>query len=236
MHRRDFIRLSTATVAGLFIGDISSAQAEDVPGAAPAPAAGPFLVPALPWAQDALAPIISAETIEYHYGKHHHAYATALNKLVAGKPEAALTLEEIIQKSDGPMFNNAAQLWNHTFYWNSLKPAGGGVPTGALNDAITRDFGSFDAFRKEFAAAATSQFGSGWAWLVLDQGKLAVTKTSNADLPLKHGQHPLLTLDVWEHAYYIDYRNLRAKYADAVIDHLLNWDFATQNYQAAIKS
>jgi Fe-Mn family superoxide dismutase len=188
-----------------------------------------FTLPALPYDKNALAPHISAETLEFHHGKHHNAYVTNLNKLLEGKPEAEKSLEEVILSSDGGVFNNAAQIWNHTFYWNSLKPNGGGVPTGDLADMINRDFGSFDKFKEQFTAAATTQFGSGWAWLVLDQGKLAVTKTSNADLPLKHGQKALLTLDVWEHAYYIDFRNLRPKYIETFFSHLANWDFAAAN-------
>jgi Fe-Mn family superoxide dismutase len=188
-----------------------------------------FTLPALPYDKGALAPHISAETLEFHYGKHHQAYVTNLNKLLEGKPEANKSLEDIITSSEGGVFNNAAQIWNHTFYWHSMKPQGGGAPTGDLAAAITRDFGSFDKFKEEFTAAATTQFGSGWAWLVLDKGKLAVTKTGNADLPLKHGQKALLTLDVWEHAYYIDYRNARPKYIETFLGHLANWDFATEN-------
>ncbi|WP_434422674.1 superoxide dismutase [Nannocystis pusilla] len=189
----------------------------------------PFTLPELPYAKDALAPHISAETLEYHHGKHHAAYVNNLNKLLEGKPEASLSLEEIIQRSDGGVFNNAAQVWNHTFYWHSMRPNGGGRPTGELAAAIDRDFGSYDKFREQFANAATTQFGSGWAWLVVDNGKLAVTKTGNADLPLKHGQKALLTIDVWEHAYYIDFRNARPKYIDTFLDHLVNWDFVAGN-------
>jgi Fe-Mn family superoxide dismutase len=189
----------------------------------------PFTLPDLPYAKDALAPFISAETLEYHHGKHHAAYVNNLNKLLAGKPEEALPLEEVILRSEGGVFNNAAQVWNHTFYWNSMKPGGGGRPTGELADAITRDFGSFERFREQFAEAATTQFGSGWAWLVVADGKLAVTKTGNADLPLKHGQTALLTIDVWEHAYYIDFRNARPKYIDTFLDSLVNWDFVAGN-------
>jgi len=189
----------------------------------------PFTLPDLPYPKDALAPHISAETLEYHHGKHHAAYVTNLNKLLEGKPEASRSLEEVILGSDGGVFNNAAQVWNHTFYWNCMKPNGGGRPTGELADAITRDFGSFERFREEFANAAATQFGSGWAWLVLEKGKLAVTKTGNADLPLKHGQKALLTIDVWEHAYYIDFRNARPKYIDTFLEKLVNWDFVLQN-------
>jgi Fe-Mn family superoxide dismutase len=189
-----------------------------------------FELPPLPYAKDALAPHISAETLDYHYGKHHQAYVTNLNKLVEGKPEASKSLEEIIKSSEGGVFNNAAQIWNHTFYWKSLKPNGGGQPTGDLADAIKRDFGSFEKFAEEFTAAATTQFGSGWAWLVLNADKkLAVTKTSNADLPLKHGHKALLTIDVWEHAYYIDFRNARPKYIETYLKSLANWDFAAAN-------
>jgi len=189
-----------------------------------------FTLPPLPYDKTALAPHISGETLDYHYGKHHQAYVTNLNKLVEGKPEASKSLEDIILASDGGVFNNAAQIWNHTFYWQSMKPNGGGQPTGDLADAINRDFGSFDKFAEEFTAAATTQFGSGWAWLVLGKDKkLAVTKTPNADLPLKHGQKALLTIDVWEHAYYIDFRNQRPKYIETFLKHLANWDFALAN-------
>jgi Fe-Mn family superoxide dismutase len=189
----------------------------------------PFSLPELPYKKDALAPHISAETLEYHHGKHHAAYVNNLNKLLDGKPEANSSLEQVILNSEGGVFNNAAQVWNHTFYWNCMKPNGGGLPTGDLADAIKRDFGSFERFREEFANAATTQFGSGWAWLVLEKGKLAVTKTGNADLPMKHGQKALLTIDVWEHAYYIDFRNARPKYIDTFLNSLVNWDFVTQN-------
>ena len=188
-----------------------------------------FTLPPLPYAKDALAPHLSAETLEFHHGKHHNAYVTNLNKLLEGKPDASKSLEEIILSSDGGVFNNAAQIWNHTFYWNSMKPNGGGAPTGELATAIDRDFGSLDKLKEEFTAAATTQFGSGWAWLVLDKGKLMVTKTGNADLPMKHGQKALLTIDVWEHAYYIDFRNLRPKYIETFLTHLVNWDFALAN-------
>ncbi len=190
----------------------------------------PFELPSLPYSLDALAPTISKETLEFHYGKHHNAYVTNLNKLTEGKPEAGKPLEEIIVTAEGGLFNNAAQVWNHTFYWNCLKPGGGGAPSGTLAEAINRDFGSFDKCKEELAAAGATQFGSGWAWLVSDNGKLKVTKTANADLPLKYNQTALLTVDVWEHAYYIDYRNARPNYLAAVIDKLLNWDFAAENF------
>ena len=193
----------------------------------------PFELPKLPYALDALAPTLSKETLEHHYGKHHNAYVTNLNKLLEGKPEANKPLEEIIRSSEGGVFNNAAQVWNHTFYWHCLKPGGGGNPTGDLAQAIARDFGSLDKFKEEFTNAAVTQFGSGWAWLVLDAGIMKVTRTSNADLPLKHGQVALLTIDVWEHAYYIDYRNLRAKYVEEVLRNLTNWEFVAENLRKA---
>jgi Fe-Mn family superoxide dismutase len=191
-----------------------------------------FSLPPLPYDKSALAPHISAETLEFHHGKHHKAYVDNLNKLLDGKPEAEKSLEDIIKTSEGGVFNNAAQIWNHTFYWSSMKPAGGGQPTGELAQAITRDFGSYEKFAEEFTTAGTTQFGSGWAWLVLDKGKLAVTKTGNADLPMKHGQKALLTMDVWEHAYYIDFRNARPKYIETFLKSLANWDFALANLKA----
>jgi Fe-Mn family superoxide dismutase len=190
-----------------------------------------FELPALPYPINALEPHISAETLEFHHGKHHQAYMTNLEKTLAGKPEAGRSLEEIILGASGPLFDNAAQVWNHTFYWNSMKPGGGGEPKGALAAAITRDFGGFAQFREEFTKSALGQFGSGWAWLVKNvDGKLQVTKTPNADLPLRHRQTALLTCDVWEHAYYIDYRNLRAKYVETFLTSLVNWDFAARNF------
>ncbi len=188
-----------------------------------------FELPPLPYAKDALSPHITAETLDFHHGKHHNAYVTNLNKLLDGKPEATKSLEDIIMSSEAGVFNNAAQIWNHTFYWKSMKPNGGGQPNGDLLAAINRDFGSFDKFKEEFTTAATTQFGSGWAWLVEQNGKLAVTKTGNADLPMKHGQKALLTIDVWEHAYYIDFRNLRPKYIETFLTSLANWDFAAEN-------
>jgi Fe-Mn family superoxide dismutase len=188
-----------------------------------------FTLPPLPWAKDALAPHISAETLDFHHGKHHQAYVTNLNKLLEGKPEASKSLEEIILSSDGGVFNNSAQVWNHTFYWNSMKPQGGGKPTGRLLELVDRDFGSVDNLLQQFGEAAKTQFASGWAWLVEEGGKLKVVKTGNADLPMKHGQKALLTCDVWEHAYYIDYRNARPSYVDAFLKNLVNWEFAAKN-------
>ncbi|GEL72128.1 superoxide dismutase [Myxococcus virescens] len=191
----------------------------------------PFTLPDLPYKKDALAPHMSAETLEFHHDKHHAAYVNNLNKLLDGKPEANKSLEEVILNSDGGVFNNAAQVWNHTFFWQCMKPAGGGKPTGELAAAIDRDFGSFEKFKEEFSTAAATQFGSGWAWLVLEGGKLKVTKTGNADLPMKHGQKALLTIDVWEHAYYIDFRNARPKFIETFLTHLVNWDFVAQNFK-----
>jgi Fe-Mn family superoxide dismutase len=191
-------------------------------------------LPPLPYADNALDPVISANTLGFHYGKHHKAYVDNLNKLIAGTPLEGQSLESIILESAGKadkagVFNNSAQIWNHTFYWNSLKPNGGGTPPAGLAKLIERDFGSLDALKKELATAATTQFGSGWAWLASDNGKLVVTKTSNAELPMTKGQKALLTIDVWEHAYYLDYQNRRPDYANAVIDKLLNWQFAADN-------
>ena len=195
----------------------------------------PFSLPPLPYADTALEPLISANTLSFHYGKHHKAYVDNLNKLVEGKDLATMTLEQIINLSAGKadmagVFNNAAQVWNHTFYWNSLKPNGGGKPTGALAAAIDKDLGGYDKFKADLSAAAMTQFGSGWEWLVSDAGTLKIVKTGNAEVPLTKGQKPLLTIDVWEHAYYLDYQNLRAKYVETLIDKLLNWDFANANF------
>ncbi len=195
-------------------------------------------LPALPYAMDALAPVISSETLSFHYGKHHKAYVDNLNKLVAGTDLADTPLETLIAAVAGKpdkagMFNNAAQIWNHTFFWNSLRPGGGGAPTGAVAPAINAAFGSFDNFKKEFANAAMTQFGSGWAWLVAERGALRIMKTPNADTPLTTGQTALLTIDVWEHAYYLDYQNRRADFVAAVIDKLLNWEFANANLARA---
>ena len=190
----------------------------------------PFELPALPYALDALVPHISKETLEYHYGKHHMTYVTNLNNLVKDTEFANKSLEDIIMTAKGPIFNNAAQIWNHTFYWHSMSPNGGGKPTGKLLAAIERDFGSVDKFKEDFSKITIGTFGSGWGWLVKDaDGKLSVVSTSNAGTPLTEGKTPLLTCDVWEHAYYIDYRNLRAKYVDAFWA-LVNWEFAAKNF------
>lgn len=189
-----------------------------------------FELPKLPYEMDALQPYISKETLEYHYGKHHQAYVTNLNNLTKDTEFANLPLEEVIMKSSGGMFNNAAQVWNHTFYWNCMMPNSKGTPVGNLADAINKKFGSFDEFKKQFTQSATTLFGSGWTWLVKDaSGNLEIMNTGNADLPMKHGKTALLTCDVWEHAYYIDYRNLRAKYVENFWQ-LVNWEFAEKNF------
>jgi len=197
-------------------------------------AASPHVLPPLPYAENALEPIITAKTIGFHYGKHHKGYVDNLNKFIVGTEYVDLSLEKIIATAAGrpegaAIFNNAAQIWNHTFYWKSMSPKGGGEPPAALKQKIVASFGSVDACKKELASAAVSQFGSGWSWLVLDGGKLKVVKTANADDPLTTGMKPLLTIDGWEHAYYLDYQNRRADYVNAVLDKLINWEFALQN-------
>ena len=196
--------------------------------------ASPHVLLPLPYAENALGPVISANTIGFHYGKHHKGYVDTLNKLIAGTRFEELSLEKIIvetvvQADQVAIFNNAAQTWNHTFYWRSLRPKGGGAPPAALQQRIEASFGSLDACKKELAAAAAAQFGSGWVWLVLEAGKLKVVKTGNAQTPLAKGVKPLLTIDVWEHAYYLDYQNRRANYVNAVLDKLINWGFAADN-------
>lgn len=192
-----------------------------------------FELPPLPYAEDALAPHISAETLQFHHGKHHKKYVDKANSLTEGTEWASKSLEEIIKGAEGGVFNNCAQAWNHSFYWQCMKPGGGGRPSGELARAIDQSFGGYDKLREQLADAAATQFGSGWAWIVSDNGKLAVVKTPNAVNPLRDGKMPLLTLDVWEHAYYIDYRNARPKYIDAFLDHLVNWDFVAQNLAKA---
>lgn len=187
-------------------------------------------LPDLPYPKDALAPHISAQTLDFHHGKHHNAYVTNLNKLIEGTDMAAASLEDIITKTaedagKAGIFNNAAQVWNHTFYWQSMKPNGGGAPSGAIADKINADFGSYDAFCEQLKNAGLTQFGSGWAWLVLKGNKLEIMKTANADTPIAHGIKPLLTVDVWEHAYYLDYQNGRGNYLDAFLSNLVNWEF-----------
>ena len=189
----------------------------------------PFTLPELPYPKNALAPHISQETLEFHHGKHHNAYVTKLNELTAGKDLANKSLDELVRTTEGPTFNQAAQIWNHTFYWHSMRPSGGGEPTGAVALAIKRDFGSFGDFKEKMTAAAIGHFGSGWAWLVKDAaGKLEIVQTHDAGCPLTLGKTPLLTCDVWEHAYYVDYRNARAKYVESWWN-LVNWDHANKN-------
>ncbi|MAF77793.1 MAG: superoxide dismutase [Fe] [Halobacteriovoraceae bacterium] len=187
-------------------------------------------LPELPWSNDALAPHISPETIEYHYGKHHNAYVTKLNAGIKGTEFEDMSLEDIIMKSEGGLFNNAAQVWNHTFYWNCLAPNAGGSATGAVADAINAKWGSFDKFKEEFSNSAAGNFGSGWTWLVKDgSGNLEILNTDDADTAMKHGKTALMTIDVWEHAYYVDYRNARPKYIEAFWN-LVNWDFVNKNF------
>jgi len=227
LDRRTFLRGAAAASAVVLAGRI----------AAPSIARGavPHELPPLPYADNALEPAISANTIGFHYGKHHATYVANLNKLLGETPDLAdLPFPELLKTTAvnpnrAGIFNNAAQTWNHTFYWQSMRPGGGGAPSGPLKDKIDADLGGFDKFRETFKQAAVSQFGSGWAWLVLDGKKLAVAKTGNADTPLVQGKTPLLVIDVWEHAYYLDYQNRRADYVDAWLDRLVNWDFAAQN-------
>lgn len=196
--------------------------------------AAPFELPPLPYKDDALSPVISANTIGFHYGKHHKGYVDVLNRIAKGTEFESLPLEQVVlsswRKKNTAIFNNAAQIWNHNFYWNSLKPNGGGKPSGKILDKINESFGDFDKFKKDFAEVTISQFGTGWGWLVVDRkGKLSVTKTGDAEVPLTSNLKPLLTIDVWEHAYYLDYQNRRADHVNAVIDKLLNWEFAEKN-------
>ena len=224
-----FFRSPLGTLASLAGLAVAAVAAEP---AATAPAAAAFALPALPYAQEALEPYLSAKTMGFHYGKHHQAYVDNLNKQVAGTPWAAgSTLEKVVVESAGnadkaAVFNNAAQAWNHAFFWNSMKPGGGGAPSGRVMELIGKSFGGFKEFKEAFLAAAAAQFGSGWVWLVQDGDTLKIVKTSNADTPLAHGQKALLTCDVWEHAYYLDYQNRRKDFVQAFLDHLANWDFA----------
>jgi len=193
-----------------------------------------FELPALPWADDALDPHISANTIGFHYGKHHATYVANLNKLTEGSPLAEKSLEEIIKETAGDaskagIFNNAAQVWNHTFFWSSMKPGGGGEPTGALRQKIDESFGSFEKFSQEFSTKAVTLFGAGWTWLVERNGKLEIVQTSNAANPMTEGATPLLTIDVWEHAYYLDFQNRRPDFVKTFLGSLVNWDFAAAN-------
>lgn len=192
-----------------------------------------FALPDLPHAHDALEPHMSKSTFEFHHDKHHQKYVDTLNDLIKGTDNEGKSLEDIIKSSEGKLFNQAAQVWNHTFFWNSMTPNGGGKPTGAVAEAIDRDFGSYDKFAEEFSNVAAGEFGSGWAWLVADDaGKLSVISTHDADTPLAHGKKAIITLDVWEHAYYLDYQNKRPDYIKTFLDKLVNWDFANENLAA----
>jgi Fe-Mn family superoxide dismutase len=235
MKRRQFLATSLSVGAGLLAtGPLSAAQS--LLNAKKGDAKMPFQQPPLPFPMTAMKPFLSEEQLTYHYGKHHAAYFKNLNALVEGKPEAKLSLREVVAQSPpGPIFNNAAQAWNHSFYWDSIMPHGGGQPKGELAAAIKRDLGGFDAFRKAMSETAVKLFGSGWAWLAADkQGKLEIMSLGNADTPLKYAKEPVLTIDVWEHAYYIDYRNERGKYVDAFWN-AANWDHAEKCYAAAMK-
>jgi Fe-Mn family superoxide dismutase len=221
MNRRDFLAVS--------IGTGFAAGFPSIVGRAAS-----FELPPLPYKDDALSPVISANTIGFHYGKHHKGYVDTLNRIAKGTEYESLSLEQVVlrswRKKNAAIFNNAAQIWNHNFYWNSLKPNGGGKPSGKILEKINEAFGDFDKFKKAFAETTISQFGTGWGWLVVDRkGKLAVTKTGDAEVPITSNLKPLLTIDVWEHAYYLDYQNRRADHVNAVIDKLLNWEFAEKN-------
>jgi Fe-Mn family superoxide dismutase len=196
-----------------------------------------FELPPLPYDKSALEPHMSAQTLEFHHGKHHNTYVTNLNNLTKDTPLATMPLEEVIQEAhksgNGGVFNNAAQVWNHTFFWHCMKPGGGGAPTGEIAERINKTFGSFDKFKDEFKQAGATQFGSGWAWLVLDNGELKVTKTPNAENPMTKGQTALLTCDVWEHAYYLDFQNRRPDFLQTFLDHLVNWDFVNEKLAKA---
>lgn len=225
MTRRGFLAAAAALGAGLALD----------PGALFAAEAG-IRLPALPWPEAALEPVISARTIAFHYGKHHAGYVENTVRLIAGTPFAQMPLERIVRETAGrpgqeALFNNAAQVWNHTFYWNSLSPRGGGKPPAALLQRIEASFGSLDACLRELARAAVGQFASGWAWLVEEGGRLRVVNTPNAETPLTRGQRPLLTIDVWEHAYYLDYQNRRADYVAALLEKLIHWEFAARNLE-----
>lgn len=233
LTKRKFLKLFGASIPGAFMAGGAFAQVTTLINKKEG-FMTTFTLPELPYAQNALEPHITANTLSFHHGKHHNAYVTNLNKLIVGTEFENATLEEIIKKSSGGIFNNAAQVWNHTFYWHSMAPSAGGTPSGELAAQINSDFGSFDKFREEFTAAATTQFGSGWAWLVLGKdGKLKVTKTANAETPLTTSDVPLLTIDVWEHAYYLDFQNRRPDYIATFLDKLANWKFAAENFANA---
>ncbi len=228
LTRREFVKAALAGTAAL------AASSAGIPSTAWAQRTSPFGVPPLPYAEDALAPVISARTVSIHYGKHHLGYLYILNDLVQNTPYEKMSLKEIIKATAGvsgktPVFNAAAQVWNHTFYWNGMKPAGGGKPGGEIGKRIEKDFGSYENFRKELVSTALGQFGSGWAWLATDGKMLKVLKTPNAENPITQGLKPLLTIDVWEHAYYLDYQNRRKDFVEASLDKLVNWAFVEMN-------
>jgi Fe-Mn family superoxide dismutase len=234
MNRRGFLAGSAVLLGANAMAQKTTPVPKPAEPVQQTAASGPFALPPLPWAENALEPYISAKTIGFHYGKHHRAYVDKLNKAVEGKKLAEMKIEDVIVETGkdpaaAGVFNNAAQAWNHAFYWRSMEPKGGDAPKGKLADMLKADFGGLDGFKKEFADAATGQFGSGWAWLVVENGKLRVVKTGNADTPIARGGKPLLTCDVWEHAYYLDYQNKRPDYVTAFLDHLINWEFAAQN-------
>ena len=226
-----YFRTAVLVLASL-AGITCAVGAGEPASAAPAPAEpAAFTLPELPYAREALEPYVSGRTIDFHYGKHHRAYLDSLNKLVAGTPWAAGPLEKVVLESalaadKAAVFNNAAQVWNHTFFWKCMKPGGGGLPSGRLMDRIEKSFGGFGQFKEAFLTAALAQFGSGWVWLVQEGDALKIVKTSNADTPIAHGQTALLTCDVWEHAYYLDYQNRRKDFVQVFLDHLANWEFA----------
>ena len=226
MKRREFLAV-TAGYVGVMVARAGSAPSSQPTGAG---VSGAFVLPPLPYADHALEPYISARTLGFHYGKHHKAYVDNLNKFTAGTELARLPLEDIIKQTAGvtekaAVFNNAAQVWNHTFFWKGMKPGGGGKPDGSILAQIEKAFGSFEAFKKLFVDTGLAQFGSGWVWLVAEGDTLKIVKTANADTPLVHGQKPLLTCDVWEHAYYLDYQNRRKDFVETFVDHLANWEF-----------
>jgi superoxide dismutase, Fe-Mn family len=240
MNRRDFLSSSlagagAAALGAGVVGSLSAVSCASGVSIMPSTQTAPFQLPPLPYAEAALEPVISARTFSFHYGKHHKTYVEKLNELLKDQAElAALPLEELVRRVAGDagktaIFNNAAQAWNHTFYWSSMRPGGGGKPSGRILERINAAFGDFDQFKTAFTEAAKTQFGSGWAWLVDEGAKLAVVKTPNADTPMAHGKKCLLTLDVWEHAYYLDYQNRRADYIAAYLDKLVNWEFAERN-------
>ena len=232
MQRREFLKwtLGASAIGTLYLaGAVKTVHAQSKNQT--------IAQPPLPFEKGALVPYISSKTIEFHYGKHHSGYVNKTNQLISGTNYEKMSLVEIIQKTAGvadkaAIFNNAAQVFNHTFYWNSMQPQGGGAPSGKIGQKIEESFGNYQRFKEAFSDAAISQFGSGWAWLVLDQQKLKIVKTANADTPVAHGIKTILTIDVWEHAYYLDYQNRRTDYVQAFLEHLINWEFAEQNLSA----